>query len=132
MSRICLSCNNELKSTQYKYCSKTCQYKNVIPHKGDFWDNVNKTDLCWLWTGKTFSNRGQGFFRKTQGETIAYRISFVLVHGRPIKKGMYICHRCDNPSCVRPEHLFEGTPYDNTHDAISKGRMKISNLFKKH
>ena len=91
-------------------------------HSGEFWDNVNK-GICWEWTGRK-NRQGYGYFRKTLGEGFAYRISFVMAHNRPIRKGYHICHTCDNPSCVNPSHLFEGTPTDNRQDLIFKGKDK--------
>lgn len=86
-----------------------------------FWHYVNKTDECWLWTGWCNSG-GHGQFFDGYKKVVASRHSWELENG-PIPEGLFICHHCDNPPCVRPEHLFLGTPKDNTHDAIAKGRL---------
>jgi len=83
-----------------------------------FWSKVNKTDLCWLWTGPTSGKYGS--FEGTR----AHRVSFHLTYKR-LTKGLFICHRCDNPSCVRPDHLFEGTASDNSRDCYYKGRSNL-------
>ena len=85
----------------------------------EFWCHVKKTKGCWLWTaGKS---KGYGVF-KLRGKIVkAYRHSWELANG-PIPKGRWICHHCDNPPCVRPDHLFLGDNKANMRDMWNKGR----------
>lgn len=86
-----------------------------------FWEKVEKTDGCWLWrAGLTMG--GYGKFKLRGRSMNASRAVWIMERG-PIDAGMFVCHRCDNPICVRPEHLFLGTPGDNTRDRDQKGRM---------
>ena len=89
-----------------------------------FWSKVDKTGDCWIWTGtKTLAGYGRKIINHKAFYT--HRLVWELVNGK-IPDGMEICHRCDNPSCVRPNHLFLGTQADNTHDAINKKRLNNS------
>ena len=90
-----------------------------------FWEKVDKSDECWVWTGYrnrqgygNFSVRGEN---NTFTSTRAHRYAWQLVNG-DIPTGMFVCHRCDTPSCVRPDHMFLGTQKDNLRDAVAKGR----------
>jgi hypothetical protein len=84
-----------------------------------FWAKVQKTDGCWVWTGCKMKGYGQfGYCRRN---VLAHRFSYAQAYG-PIEAHMMVCHRCDNPSCVRPDHLFLGTQKDNLDDCAAKGR----------
>jgi hypothetical protein len=92
-----------------------------------FWSHVDKKndDECWNWTAGFGDGYGcmNGAKRHT-GENKSHRISFVLDAGRPIKDGMMILHSCDNPACVNPHHLREGTHEDNMRDKAERERGK--------
>lgn len=97
-----------------------------------FWSKVDKngppvTDRpelgnCWVWTRGT-TEFGYGQFAVTRGHpSTAHMVSYALEVG-PVPAGVHTCHHCDNPPCVRPRHLFLGTPSDNAFDMVSKGRQ---------
>jgi hypothetical protein len=87
-----------------------------------FWSKVQKTETCWLWMGARHPHGGYGqFVGPPIKELRAHRYSWVLAYG-PIPDGLLVCHRCDNPPCVRPDHLFLGTHLDNALDMMAKGR----------
>jgi HNH endonuclease/Helix-turn-helix domain len=88
-----------------------------------FWKQIKKTDTCWIWKGPknscgygTMARRGYGIVR-------AHRVSWEFHFGIP-PKNMCVCHKCDNPPCVRPEHLWLGTREENMMDAHKKGRLR--------
>lgn len=85
-----------------------------------FWSYVEKTDTCWNWTGCKHEF-GYGKIRMRGMTEKTHRFSYRL-HFGDIADGMCVCHRCDNPACVRPDHLFLGTRGDNNRDMYAKGR----------
>lgn len=85
-----------------------------------FWSKVNKTEGCWLWTASG-TDDGYGQLKFKGKRHYAHHLS-VMLSGREIPAGMAVCHTCDNPPCVRPDHLFVGTLSDNQKDSVKKGR----------
>jgi hypothetical protein len=86
-----------------------------------FWSKVDKSGECWLWTGALASS-GYGAIRVRSYVTeYAHRVALKL-SGVEVPDGLFVCHHCDNPSCVNPAHLFVGTAKDNAQDMSRKGR----------
>lgn len=88
-----------------------------------FWKKVSKQkeDECWIWNAYKHK-KGYGYFHANGSVMKSHRISFILENKTLIPKGMCICHSCDNPSCVNPNHLWMGTNMDNIKDSLMKGR----------
>ena len=91
--------------------------KNV---EGKFFEKVNKDEGCWGWLGNK-DDEGYGRYCIDGKWKRAHRIVYTILVGN-IPKDMLACHRCDNPGCVNPAHLFVGTYTDNNRDRANKGR----------
>ncbi len=86
-----------------------------------FWSEVDRSDDCWLWMGRTHTNGGYGLMSLGDGDYRTNRLSFAIANGDPGQQ--YVCHTCDTPACVNPEHLWTGTMQENMDDKIGKGRQ---------
>lgn len=102
-------------------------YRN-LPLETRFWQKVDKDgpiiyglDNCWIWSGCKLVS-GYGVIQLNKKKIYAHRCSYEMNFG-PIPIGIHVCHKCDNPLCVRPSHLFLGNFSENMRDKVSKGRQ---------
>lgn len=101
-----------------------------VPLEVRFWEKVVRKGAndCWLWTAAT-DNHGYGqimlgsYRSANKRPHKAHRVAWELMRG-PIPDGMLVCHRCDNPRCCNPSHLFLGDQRANMRDASDKGRIR--------
>lgn len=86
-----------------------------------FWAKINKIENgCWEWAGSILTS-GYGAFDFQGVRFLSHRLAWIFTNGDP--KDKYVCHKCDNPLCCNPEHLFLGTTQENTKDCVSKNRQ---------
>jgi hypothetical protein len=118
---------NAARAKSAKYCTKHCSSlareksrRERVSAEDRFWSFVDRSGECWIWTGWCDKD-GYGGFRWHDGQERAHRVSWEIAHG-PIPEGHLILHRCDNPPCVNPDHLYDGTQQDNMTEKSDKGR----------
>lgn len=121
---VCAKCGTSFqpKRKRQRYCSAG-RYCHRPPAER-LWARVDISDAsdgCWEWTGNRDPN-GYGRIGIGQTPVLVHRLSWELAYG-PLPEGACVLHRCDNPPCVRPDHLFLGDRADNMRDAVSKGRQ---------
>lgn len=121
------SCSNSATAARLPVHLRCRSEERMKSLEQRFWEHVvvpdDDSDACWAWDGSTLPfgygliNRG----RTGMGNARAHRLSWEL-HFGPIADGLHVLHRCDNPPCTRPDHLFLGTNLRNIEDRVTKGR----------
>lgn len=131
-SGVCEWCNREFtfdrRSGLRRFCGRLCstaftgqQRKTPEPERFDRHVTKSHPSGCWEWTGPR-SPKGYGLFRDDTGRMVSAHRHAYFRSGKVMPEGHLCCHSCDNPSCVNPDHLFPGTPKQNTQDMVRKGR----------
>lgn len=125
---LCAHCKfRPVKRPSQWLCSRACANASRARSLAErFLDSYKPgaPDACWPWAG-TLSPRGYGVIcDENNRQFFAHRLAYERTHG-PIPKGQNVCHRCDNPPCCNPAHLFVGSHADNTADMIRKGRTPV-------
>lgn len=101
----------------------------ILDISNHFWSRVDRKEnpyACWEWKGPINTYRmGYGIVSIHRKTKRAHRVAFELAYGN-IPDGKLVLHKCDNPRCCNPAHLFLGSHKDNSRDMVSKGRMSIA------
>lgn len=125
----CENCNNEfykniaeIKRTNHNFCSKKCSgsFREKLSILSFFDKKEVDDNGCWNWTG-SLNKHGYGVKRFKGKPRLTHRIAYKLHYGSNIE-GVCVCHKCDNPKCFNPNHLFLGSHQDNMDDMAIKGR----------
>jgi hypothetical protein len=92
----------------------------------------DETTGCWVWQGKSRSGSSQlyGRIKVNKKAVPAHRFSWEIHNNQKVPNGMFVLHRCDNPECVNPDHLFVGTHQNNMDDKVAKNRQAKGDCFK--
>lgn len=127
--RFCERCGEPIPRKTYRphqyavrrFCSHACANSSLFsrPLAERFWEKVQKTEGCWLWLSAR-TEKGYGQIGVDGRVEIASRVSWFLFRGEWPNR--FVLHSCDNPPCVRPEHLFLGDVQSNAADMVAKGR----------
>ncbi len=149
----CEFCNNEYgcrsdKINTSRFCSTLCLTtycgRKSVKNLREKWEAESKEETlykkkialekffeklpgCWEWQGSRKHKLPYGNFTFRRKPFLAHRVSYEIYIG-PIPSNMIILHKCDNPPCVKPEHLYAGTYLDNHKDKMARGRCKVEKL----
>jgi hypothetical protein len=115
---------NKNPKTIAKYINKFGLNKSKLNYKEKFWTYVDKksNNKCWEWK-KSLTKTGYGKYWYNNKCHLSHRLAYIFAFGN-IPQNKFVCHKCDNPKCCNPNHLFLGTPKQNTDDMIRKQRQQ--------
>lgn len=116
----------KVRKGEDKFCSPACYYKSRVKKDNEIWKHISMNHGlvgCWEYTGNRNAN-GYGRITFRGHVTLAHRVAWILMNGE-IPEGLGVLHKCDNPPCCNPFHLFLGTEADNVHDMDQKGRRVV-------
>jgi len=121
----CLVCGKPFETNRMAdvHCSIKCRFLAFVEK-----DLVNPNG-CWIWKGGRDKD-GYGIISIENKSRRAHRVSYEIFKNEVVPYVKNVCHTCDNPSCVNPDHLYVGEPYQNTQDMINKGRARFSGSLK--
>ncbi len=126
---VCKGCGREtfveFESQKTDWCSTSCSNRRYVGQEAErFWETVDRSggdNACWPWIGGRDFKDGRGRFWLNGTTVYASRAVWEFVYG-PVPENLHVLHKCDNPPCCNPTHLFLGTLSDNTQDMLAKGR----------
>lgn len=128
VERQCKTCDKTFLSWEchknHQFCSRQCHHnhlRNASPLIDRLVLGTKKMPSGCIEWQKSKHTRGYGLTTVNNKSISTHRVSYELFVG-PIPDGIFVCHRCDNPPCINPLHLFLGTPNDNMNDMFTKGR----------
>lgn len=110
-----------IKGQPYRYLNG---HSTKVSIEKRFWRHVDKNNDCWEWTAHKILGYGIVGINRNKTKK-AHRVSWELANGS-IPQGLLVLHKCDNPGCVNPDHLFLGTQGDNMRDCSKKGRIRTN------